>query len=61
VQEGGQRTSIKRKLTIMSKISNKKKDVAKVQEKTSLDKRGQGTRVFRKTDELYYLMKQIKK
>lgn len=44
----------------MSKLSNKKQERVQVTEFTLLDKEGAGMRRFRKSDELFYLLKQIK-
>jgi len=44
----------------MSKINNKKQERQQVTEVTLLDSEGVGTRRFRKSDELFYLLKQIK-
>ena len=50
-----------KKLSLISKITKLKKEGMQVPEVTKLAKKGMGIKKFRKADELYYLMKQIKK
>lgn len=50
-----------KKLALIRKLNQRKKTLEKqIQKITYLDKKGPCSKKFRKSDELYYLMKQIK-
>ena len=49
------------KMQLIRQIEAKKKEGDTIEETTVLDSEGPGSRVFRKADEIYFILKQIKK
>ena len=49
------------KMLLIRQIEAKKKEGVAIEETTNLDAQGSGMRQFRKSDEMYYILKQIKK
>ena len=48
-------------MALIRQIEAKKKEGDSIEETTSLDAEGFGARQFRKSDEMYFILKQIKK
>ena len=49
------------KMALIRQIEAKKKEGDTIEETTTLDAEGMGIRQFRKADEMYFMLKQIKK
>jgi hypothetical protein len=49
------------KMVLIRQIEAKKKEGESIEESTMLDAEGLGMRQFRKSDEMYFILKQIKK